>query len=246
MRVGVEAAVRQGWDALDRRRALRRHDGVRRQRALQGALRAFRHHAGKSRRGGAGAFGELSANASNRRERRLDQVAAIGTLIFFCEARRRAGTAVSVVAPRMLDFRLRIDEKARCSHSPPPDGAGRCCDKLEDRDDGGKGCDQRVRAHRAQRPARHRRVRPQGHRGRRDQRSRPGRDQRPSAALRQRARPLPARGHGRRRHDQRRRRQDQGDGDQGSRRSCRTRRSASTSRSNAPASSPRATRPRRI
>ena len=53
-------------------------------------------------------------------------------------------------------------------------------------------------------------VRPQGHRGRRHQRSRPGRDQRASAALRQRARPLPRRGHGQGRHHQRRQRHDQG------------------------------------
>jgi glyceraldehyde 3-phosphate dehydrogenase len=61
------------------------------------------------------------------------------------------------------------------------------------------------------------RVRPQGHRSRRHQRSRPGRDQRPSAALRQRAWPLP----GEVKVDpatpsSRQRQQDQGHRDQGS------------------------------
>ena len=51
---------------------------------------------------------------------------------------------------------------------------------------------------------------PQGHRGRRHQRSRSGGNQRPSAALRQRARPLPRRGHGQGRHHQRRQRRHQG------------------------------------
>ena len=58
---------------------------------------------------------------------------------------------------------------------------------------------------------------PHRHRGRRHQRSRPGRDQRASAALRQRAWPLPRRGHGQGRHHQRRQRRHQGHRHQGSR-----------------------------
>ena len=76
-----------------------------------------------------------------------------------------------------------------------------------------------------------------------DQRSRPGRDQRPSAALRFRAWPLPRHRDRRRRLDQRRQRQDQGFRRARSRPSCRGRNSASTSRWNAPASSPPRTRP---
>ena len=49
VKIGVEAAVRQGWDAIiGSDGALRRHELVRRQRALQGTLQAFRHY----RRGG--------------------------------------------------------------------------------------------------------------------------------------------------------------------------------------------------
>ena len=52
VKVAVEAGIRMGWDAIiGSRRRLRRHDRLRRQRALQGALRAFRHH-GRSGRGG--------------------------------------------------------------------------------------------------------------------------------------------------------------------------------------------------
>ena len=60
-----------------------------------------------------------------------------------------------------------------------------------------------------------------------------------------RAWPLPRRGHGQGRHHRLRQRRDQGDRRSRTRRSCRGRSSASTSRWNAPASSPRRRRLRR-
>ena len=60
-----------------------------------------------------------------------------------------------------------------------------------------------------------------------------------------RAWPLPWRSQGRRRHDRRRHRPDQSDRDPRSGRACRIKSSTSISRSNAPAFSPRATRPPR-
>ena len=106
-----------------------------------------------------------------------------------------------------------------------------------------EGRDQRIWPHRPQRAARDRRERPHGHRSRRHQRSRPGGNQRASVALRQRARPLPRRGQVNGRHDRRRHAAPSRSQRSRIRPSCRTRSSASTSRSNAPASSPRATRP---
>ena len=54
VKVAVEAAVRFGWDAADRRRRpLRRHEGFRGERALQGPLPAFRNHGRGGRRPGA-------------------------------------------------------------------------------------------------------------------------------------------------------------------------------------------------
>ena len=51
----VEAAVRQGWDEIiGSGRRVRRHVLIRRQRALQGPLQAFRDHPGSGREGGIG------------------------------------------------------------------------------------------------------------------------------------------------------------------------------------------------
>ncbi len=59
VKIGVEAAIRQGWGRHHRlRRHLRRHVILRRQRALQGPLQALRHH-----RGGGGA-GRVKQNGA--------------------------------------------------------------------------------------------------------------------------------------------------------------------------------------
>ncbi len=53
-RIGIEAALRQGWDAvLEPGGFLHRHDGFRRQRAGRGSLQILRHHGGCDRAGGA-------------------------------------------------------------------------------------------------------------------------------------------------------------------------------------------------
>ena len=108
-----------------------------------------------------------------------------------------------------------------------------------ERPHGSSGRHQRLRPHRPQYAARHRRSRPQGHRGRRastiSARSRPMRTCCATTPCTAASR----RGQGRRRHHRRPGRRDQGHRRSRIRRRCRTRSSASTSRWNAPASSPR-------
>ena len=54
VKVAVEAGIRQGWDAIiGSDGTIRRHEHLRRQRALQGALPTFWNYAGEGRRGGA-------------------------------------------------------------------------------------------------------------------------------------------------------------------------------------------------
>ena len=66
VRVGVEAAVRQGWDALIGDGPFVGMTRIRRQRAVQATLRAFRHHRREGGRGGAGAAGRLTQKCDKK------------------------------------------------------------------------------------------------------------------------------------------------------------------------------------
>ena len=160
------------------------------------------------------------------------------------EASRRGG-----IKQASLGRHGRVDPASIChsrwmepGRQPGHDSSGVGSDEYDS-----SGCHQRVWPHRPQRPARHRRIAA----------ARTSKSSASTISARSRPTPtccaidsvhgrFPGDSHGRGRHDQRRQRRHQGHRRSRTRPSCRGRTSASTSRWNAPASSPRRTRPRRI
>ena len=216
-----------GLGRAHRRRPLHRHDRLRRERART----------------------RISTSISASRRRRWPK-----------RRKRRSANSLGRLPPRRishgpptLDFGRRTGHVAAGSKEAAALPFDKACGWPLDTqargelDDGGESCDQRFRTHRPQRSARHRRVGPHGHRGRRrstiSARSRPTRICCASTAC---TAAFPHEVDGRRRHDRRRRGNDQGDGDPESGGIAAQGLSASTSRWNAPASSPRATRRPRI
>ena len=160
--------------------------------------------------------------------------------------RRRIGDRVAVAVRRSV---VPLFEQVRCARlvtRSDSDSSNIRIEHSQEKRHDHQSRDQRLRPHRPQHPARALRRRQEARpRDRRDQRPRQPGDQRAPDALRHRARQVPGQGRGRRRRDGRQRRPHQGVRRSAIRRSCRGARSASTSCSNARASSRPRKRPAR-